>query len=78
MTPTYSRALIVGAGSGLSASLARLLAADGLRIGLAARNVDKLAGLAAETGAAVHACDASRPGEVEALFARLELSLIHI
>lgn len=75
MIPTYSRALIVGAGSGLSASLARLMAADGLKIGLAARNVEKLAALAAETGAAVHACDASRPAEVEALFARLEPAL---
>ncbi|MEE7441744.1 SDR family NAD(P)-dependent oxidoreductase [Methylobacterium oryzae] len=75
MIPTYSRALIVGAGSGLSASLARLLAADGMTIGLAARNVDKLAALAEETGAAVHACDASRPAEVEALFARLEPAL---
>ncbi|MBE7197574.1 MAG: SDR family NAD(P)-dependent oxidoreductase [Parafilimonas terrae] len=75
MTPRYSRALIVGAGPGLSASLARLLAADGLRIGLAARNVEKLADLAAETGAAVHACDASKPAEVEALFARLEPAL---
>ncbi|MEG9528353.1 MAG: SDR family NAD(P)-dependent oxidoreductase [Hyphomicrobiales bacterium] len=75
MIPTYARALIVGAGSGLSASLARLLAADGLKIGLAARNVEKLAALAAETGAAVHACDASRPAEVEALFARLEPAL---
>lgn len=75
MIPTYARALIVGAGSGLSASLARLLAADGLRIGLAARNVENLAALAAETGAAVHACDASRPAEVEALFARLEPAL---
>jgi len=72
MTPTYQRALIVGAGSGLSASLARLLAADGLKVGLAARNVDKLAALAAETGAAFQACDASDPGAVEALFARLE------
>ena len=72
MVPTYQRALIVGAGSGLSASLARLLAAEGLRVGLAARNADKLKALADETGAAVHACDASRPSEVEALFARLE------
>ena len=32
MVPHYERALIVGAGSGLSASLARLLAAEGLRI----------------------------------------------
>lgn len=75
MIPTYSRALIVGAGSGLSASLARVLAADGMAVGLAARNVDKLAALAAETGAAVHACDASQPAEVEALFARLEPAL---
>ena len=75
MTPTYARALIVGAGSGLSASLARLLAAGGLKVGLAARDVDKLDALAAETGAAVHACDASRPAEVEALFARMESAL---
>ncbi|SDM72199.1 Short-chain dehydrogenase [Methylobacterium phyllostachyos] len=75
MIPSYSRALIVGAGSGLSASLARLLAADGLKVGLAARNVGKLASLAAETGAIVHACDASRPEAVEALFARLEPAL---
>ncbi|PNA37379.1 SDR family NAD(P)-dependent oxidoreductase, partial [Pseudomonas sp. MPR-AND1A] len=72
MTPRYSRALIVGAGPGLSASLARLLAAEGLKVGLAARNVEKLADLAAETGAVVQACDASKPAEVEALFAGLE------
>jgi NAD(P)-dependent dehydrogenase (short-subunit alcohol dehydrogenase family) len=75
MTPTYARVLIVGAGSGLSASLARLLAADGLKVALAARNVAKLSALAAETGAAVHACGASDPGAVEALFARLEPTL---
>ncbi|WP_375463208.1 SDR family NAD(P)-dependent oxidoreductase [uncultured Methylobacterium sp.] len=75
MIPTYHRALIVGAGSGLSAALARQLAADGLKVGLAARNIEKLDGLARETGAAVHACDASRPGEVEALFAAIEPAL---
>lgn len=75
MRPTYARVLIVGAGSGLSASLARLLAADGLKVALAARNVAKLSALAAETGATVHACDASDPGAVEALFARLEPTL---
>ena len=75
MTPTYARALIVGAGSGLSASLARLLAADGFKVGLAARNVGKLEALAAETGAILHACDASRPADVEALFARMEPAL---
>ncbi|MEA1834239.1 SDR family NAD(P)-dependent oxidoreductase [Methylobacterium durans] len=75
MIPRYQRALIVGAGSGLSASLARLFAGEGMRVGLAARDVGKLDALAAETGAAIHACDASRPAEVEALFARLEPAL---
>jgi NAD(P)-dependent dehydrogenase (short-subunit alcohol dehydrogenase family) len=75
MRPTYKRALIVGAGPGLSASLARLLAADGLKIGLAARNTAKLDDLAAETGATVAACDAKQPAEVEALFDRMEAAL---
>ena len=75
MTPIYRRALIVGAGPGLSASLARLLAGEGMRVGLASRNPDKLADLARETGAATHACDASRPEEVEALFAAMGTAL---
>ena len=61
-------AIIVGAGPGLSASLARLYAREGMRIVLAARNGAKLAALAEETGAAVHACDASRREDVDALF----------
>jgi NAD(P)-dependent dehydrogenase (short-subunit alcohol dehydrogenase family) len=64
-------ALIVGAGSGLSASLARLLAKEGLGVTLAARRTDKLAALAGETGARTIACDASRPDDVAALFAAL-------
>ncbi len=65
-------ALIVGAGRGLSASLARLFAREGMTVALAARNPDKLATLAAETGAAVHACDASDPQEVADLFETLD------
>ena len=42
---------------------------------LASRNVGKLEGLAAETGAAIHACDAADPAEAEALFARMEPAL---
>ena len=42
---SYRIALIVGAGSGISASFARGLAAAGLRVGLAARNAEKLARL---------------------------------
>lgn len=61
-------ALIVGSGRGLSASLARLFAAEGMRVVLAARDVDKLAPLMKETGAAAYACDASEPAAVEALF----------
>jgi NAD(P)-dependent dehydrogenase (short-subunit alcohol dehydrogenase family) len=65
----YKTALIVGAGEGLSASLARLLSREGLRVALAARNVDKLATLARDTGAETFGCDASRRGDVERLFA---------
>src|SRR5947199_68240 len=41
-TKSNALALIVGAGSGLSASLARKCAAAGMRVALAARNIDKL------------------------------------
>ncbi len=68
-------ALIVGAGAGLSASLARLLAAEGLKIGLAARDSEKLAELAAETGAAVAAADASDPAQVARLFETMDAAL---
>ena len=61
-------ALIVGAGSGLSASLARLFARNGLQVALASRNPDRLAKLAEETAATTFACEASEPEEVAALF----------
>ena len=61
-------ALIVGAGPGLSASLARLCAREGMRVALAARNVAKLSALAEDTGASVRACDASRREDVDTLF----------
>jgi len=72
MKPTYTKALIIGAGAGLSASLARLFAAKGLKVALAARSTGDLAGLAAETGASVHACDAADLDQVRALFAALD------
>ncbi len=65
-------ALIVGAGSGLSASLARLLAKQGMGVALAARNTDKLAGLAAETEAVTVSCDAQEADQVAAMFAELD------
>jgi NAD(P)-dependent dehydrogenase (short-subunit alcohol dehydrogenase family) len=64
----FTTALIIGAGSGLSASLARLLASRGLKVGLAARNPQKLASLAAETRAKTFACDAADPQQMEKLF----------
>jgi NAD(P)-dependent dehydrogenase (short-subunit alcohol dehydrogenase family) len=64
----YRSALIVGAGSGISASVARALAAQGVKVGLAARNTEKLAALAAETGAAAFQVDASDPTAVANLF----------
>ena len=65
-------ALIVGAGSGLSASIARAFAGSGLKIALAARGIDDLGALAAEVGAKTFACDATRPDAVKRLFADLD------
>jgi NAD(P)-dependent dehydrogenase (short-subunit alcohol dehydrogenase family) len=65
-------AVIVGAGSGLSASLARQCAAAGMRVALAARNVQKLNDLKNQTGASVHACDVTDAKQVEQLFASLD------
>ena len=71
----YRSALVVGAGDGLSASVARAFAGAGMRIGLAARNTGKLAPLAAELRAESFACDASRPAEVEAMFKAADAAL---
>jgi short-subunit dehydrogenase len=70
--PKYRSALIVGTGPGLSASLARLFAANGLAVAVAARQTDKLAALAKETGADVHACNAVDPKQVAGLFDALD------
>jgi NAD(P)-dependent dehydrogenase (short-subunit alcohol dehydrogenase family) len=73
--PTYKTALIVGAGEGLSASLARLLSQEGLRVALAARHIEKLGALCSETGASAFACNATDPDEVERLFGAVEREL---
>ena len=65
-------AVIVGAGHGLSAALARMLAEQGTQVVLAARDVSKLSALVADTGARAVACDASKPEQVEALFADVD------
>jgi len=70
--PENPSALIVGAGAGLSASLARALAKEGVRVALAARSVEDLDALKRETGATTFACDASARTDVEKLFVELE------
>ncbi len=64
--------LIVGAGAGLSASIARRFHAEGLAVSLAARDTQKLSALAGEVGAEVYQCDASQVDQVDVLFASLD------
>jgi NAD(P)-dependent dehydrogenase (short-subunit alcohol dehydrogenase family) len=71
----YKAALIVGAGQGLSASLARGFAREGLAVAIAARDTAKLAPLCAETGARAYACDVQDEGQVARLFADVERDL---
>ncbi|MBO9453401.1 SDR family NAD(P)-dependent oxidoreductase [Tropicibacter sp. R16_0] len=72
MRPSYKHALIIGAGPGLSASLARLFHANGLRVSLAARKPSDLSGLAKDIQANTYSCNASRHQEVVELFAELD------
>jgi NAD(P)-dependent dehydrogenase (short-subunit alcohol dehydrogenase family) len=68
-------ALIVGAGSGISASVARALARDGYKVALAARKTDKLKALASDIGASLIEADASEGEQVKAMFAKAEQGL---
>jgi NAD(P)-dependent dehydrogenase (short-subunit alcohol dehydrogenase family) len=68
----FNTALIVGAGSGLSAALARALAKDGIKVALAARSTGDLDSLVKETGARAFACDASERAQVDKLFADVD------
>jgi len=64
----FSTALIVGAGAGISASLARLFARQGLKVAVAARDGEKLRPLAQEISGAAFAADARDATQVEGLF----------
>jgi NAD(P)-dependent dehydrogenase (short-subunit alcohol dehydrogenase family) len=68
----YHSALIVGAGSGLSAALARILAKEGIKVALAARSIADLAPLVEEIGGKAFVCDASQRAAVQKLFADVE------
>ena len=67
--------LIVGAGAGLSASLARRCHAAGMQVALAARDGEKARSVAQETGASLHRFDAASIKDVAALFAALDASI---
>jgi len=69
---SYRSALIVGAGSGLSGSLARAFAKEGMSVALAARSAAKLDEFIKATGAKAFNCDAAKRDEVEKLFADLD------
>ena len=60
--------LIIGAGSGLSASLARLCFKKNMSVVLGARNIDKLMELQEETQATTYECDSSNIESVSNLF----------
>ena len=64
----YRNALIVGAGPGISASLARQLTGLGVKVALAARNIRKLDALVQNTGAIAFVADTSDAASVAALF----------
>ena len=61
-------ALIVGAGQGLSASVARLCASNNMKVILASRNIDKLNSIKKEINAATISCDSSDIKSVQKLF----------
>ncbi len=67
--------LIVGAGLGLSSSLAKCCADRGMKVALAARNLDKLEAIARETDAELYQCNASSVDDVAELFAGLDASI---
>lgn len=68
----YRHALIIGAGSGLSASFATKLASRGLTVSLAARDPDDLDALCDDIGARSYKADASSRSGIEPLFQAVE------
>jgi NAD(P)-dependent dehydrogenase (short-subunit alcohol dehydrogenase family) len=67
-TPTFQSALIVGAGTGLSASVARAFARQGMNVALASRDIVKNEVLRGEIGAQLFTCDSTSPDQVAKLF----------
>lgn len=65
-------ALVVGVGDGLSASLARLFAAEGYHVHMVARDTGKLEALGAEIGGTPVRADASDVGAMRDVVSRIE------
>ncbi|MDX1710530.1 MAG: SDR family NAD(P)-dependent oxidoreductase [Rhodovibrionaceae bacterium] len=61
-------AVVVGAGPGLGAALARRFAKEGMSVAIARRRVDDLQELASEVGGRAYECDAAEEGSVNKLF----------
>ena len=61
-------ALVVGAGPGLGAALARRFTAGGYGVAVARRRAEEVAALAEEVGGKAYACDATDQASVAALF----------
>ena len=68
-------ALIVGAGSGLSASLTRKFSSEGMQVALAARDIKKLASLINEVDATAYRCNTSEPNSVRDLFSSVQADI---
>jgi NAD(P)-dependent dehydrogenase (short-subunit alcohol dehydrogenase family) len=74
-TLANTTALIVGAGPGISASLARQLIASGVSVAMASRDMARLQPLASELGARAFQADASDPASVAALFEQVDQAI---
>ncbi len=72
MSTKHQSALVVGAGPGLGAALARRFIEGGLKVSVSARDGARLKRLAESVGATAYPCDATVEAEVAAMFERLE------
>ncbi|MFM9842213.1 MAG: SDR family oxidoreductase [Dongiaceae bacterium] len=71
MSTASGCAVIIGAGPGLGAAVARRARQEGLAVVISSRNADRLQPLAAGLGATAIPCDATREADVESLFAAI-------
>ena len=66
------KVLIVGAGPGLSSSLARLCVSHNMQVVLVSRNIEKLKKLKKETNVEIISCDCSNAKSVKELFMKTD------